>query len=259
MKTTINPVFLIIMVFILGCFCPPASGQPLIFNTQDFPPFSYLIEGQVAGPAVRIIQTACRKSGLDCTFKLRPWTRAQKEVRSGKAHALFLIGRNPERETWLRFSPPILKTEYGFFFRSDNPVNYTGIGDISGYTIGVYGPSNTSDKLSQLRSKTKNAFSIDIRPDDESGFRKLAIGRIHAVFSNRDAGFALICKLNLKNIWYAGKQCDLDYYIGFSKAHTTKTIVDRFNTAVTALKTDGTVQRILNFNQLTPAGPCQRK
>lgn len=252
----INLRFWIIAIFITASFCPPALCQTLIFNTQDFPPFSYHIEGQVGGPMVQIIEAVCRESGLDCEFQLLPWIRAQKEVRVGKAHALFAIGRNPERETWLDFSPPIVKTEYGFFVREDNPMTYIQIQDVQGYTVGVYGPSNTSTRLSQLQAETNNSFSIDMRPDDESGFRKLAIGRINAVFSNKNAGMALICKLNLKNIRYAGRECELEYHIGFSKAHTDRAMVDRFNATVIALKKDGTIQKILSFNQLPPAGPC---
>lgn len=82
-------------VFYLGiCIILSISGtvvfaQSLIFNTQEFPPFSYGIDGRVSGPVAEIIETACKKSQLTCSFRLLPWTRAQKEVVVGKGPCTF--------------------------------------------------------------------------------------------------------------------------------------------------------------------------
>ncbi|MCP4022581.1 MAG: amino acid ABC transporter substrate-binding protein [Desulfobacteraceae bacterium] len=221
-----------------------ASGQTLIFNTQDFSPFSYKIGIKVSGPCVEIVERVCEKNGFECTFKLLPWVRAQREVKIGQAHAMFAIGRNKTREDWLYFSPPILRTEYGFFVRSENPLQFSDISDIKGYRVGVYGPSNTSRSLEKIKEKVGN-LSIDLRPDDESGFKKLSKGRVDAVFSNKDVGFALISKMKLENIRYAGKHRELNYYIGFSKEFNDKQVVDQFNIAFMELYRDGTIKRIL--------------
>lgn len=235
------------------CLTQPAPARELVFNTQDFPPFSYLVNGNISGPGVEIIETACSRAGIPHTFRLLPWVRAQKEVSVGKAHALFLIGRNPEREDRLHFSPPILTTEYGFFVRKDNPMTYTSPSDITGYLVGVYGPSNTATKLAELNQQVGGAFTIDIRPDDESGFRKLAVDRVKAVFSNRDVGLAIVRKIKLHNLRYAGKACELDYYIGFSKEYTDKAVVDRFNNEILTMHRDGTIRTILGKTFMTPA------
>jgi len=124
---------------------------------------------------------------------------------------------------------------------------------MTGYNVGVYGPSNTSKKLEGLKEKSGGAFTIDLRPDDESGFRKLSLGRVTAVFSNKDAGFALIKKIKLDNLRYAGKQCELNYFIGFSKKYNDKAVVDRFNKTILELKKDGTIKEILSRVFMTPA------
>ncbi len=242
-----------VAVCLVVCFSSAAFGQSLVFNTQEFSPFSYDIEGRVSGPVAEIIETACQKSQLICSFRLLPWTRAQNEVSLGKAHALFVIGKNKEREEWLYFSPPILKTEYGFFVRTDDPLKYTDVSDMKGYKVGVYGPSNTSKKLEGLKEMSGGAFTIDLRPDDESGFRKLSIGRVTAVFSNKDAGFALIQKIKLDNLRYAGKQCELNYYIGFSKKYNDRAVVERFNETLLEMKKDGIIKDILSLSFMTPA------
>jgi polar amino acid transport system substrate-binding protein len=207
----------------------------------------------VAGPATDIVMAVCTAANIECTVRLLPWLRAQNEVKQGKADGLFVIGRNKEREKWLTFSPPVFRAEYGFFVRVDNPLCYRQPSDLRGYVIGVYGPSNTSKTLKRLQQE-KNGFTIDMRPDDESGFQKLAVGRVDAVFSNRDVGLALLGKLGLRNIHYAGPSYLLFYYIGFRK-HADRQLVDKFNNALRNLQRDDVIQKIIKDFHLENVKP----
>ncbi|NOX33073.1 MAG: amino acid ABC transporter substrate-binding protein [Deltaproteobacteria bacterium] len=233
-------------------FSSQAYSETLVFNTQDFPPFSYKVEGKVKGPAVEIIKAVCKKINVTCSFRLLPWTRAQNYVKEGKSNAMFVIGWNKARDAWLYFSPPIMKTEYGFFVKDDNPLEFKDASDVKGYKIGVYGPSNTSRSLEKIKAKA-DGLTIDLRPDDESGFKKLSGGRVDAVFSNRDVGFAIIKKIHLGNIRYAGKQRELNYYIGFSKKFNEKQVVDKFNNKFMELYKNGSIKKILDKYFLEPA------
>ncbi len=95
-------------------------------------------------------------------------------------------------------------------------------------------------------------MTIDVRPNDEAGFKKLSVGRIDAVFSNRDVGNALIAKLKLQNIRYAGMQRRLKYYIGFSQQYTDKKLVDQFNETLLDLYRRGVAQTILKTYKMEP-------
>jgi polar amino acid transport system substrate-binding protein len=244
--------FLLFMAFMLTVAPTFADVQELKFNTQDFAPFSYAIDGKVAGPAVDIIKKVCSEMNVKCSFKMLPWARAQKEVKSGNAHALFVIGWNTARTEWLHFSPPLLNTEYGFFVKDDNTLEYKQPSDIIGYKVGVYGPSNTSKSLDKIKDEIKD-MTIDLWPDDEAGFKKLSKGRIDAVFSNREVGYELIKKNGLKNIRYSGHHKTLQYYIGFSKEFTDKNTVDKFNETFLELYKKGIIQGILEKYRMEPA------
>ncbi len=235
-----------------------AWSQELKFNTQDFPPFNYEIDGVVAGPAADIIVKVCAEAQIKCTFELLPWIRAQEQVKNGQANGMFIIGWNQKRAEWLHFAPPIMNTEYGIFVREDNLLQYKDLSDVQGFTVGVYGPSNTSNSLEKIRDGMKekglDPIKIDMRPDDESGFKKLGLGRLDAVFSNRDVGYALIAKLGLKNnIRYAGPTKKLKYYIGFSKEHNDQNILQNFDDAYLKLYKDGAVKTILERYGMEPA------
>jgi polar amino acid transport system substrate-binding protein len=229
-----------------------ASGAELKLNTQDFAPFSYEVNGVVSGPAADIIRKVCSEARIDCSMHLLPWRRAQDEVANGTAQGLFVIGWNEERAKTLYFSPPLLNTEYGFFVREDNPLKFKQNSDIKGYTVGVYGPSNTATALEKIKADIKE-LTIDMTPADDAAFRKLSLARVDAVFSNRDVGYDLLHKLALKNIRYSGRQQSLKYYIGFSQKFTDKKVVDEFNTTFRSLYKRGVIQEILTKYKMDAA------
>jgi polar amino acid transport system substrate-binding protein len=178
-------------------FAGLAGGAELKLNTQDFAPFNYEVKGVVSGPAADIIRKICSEMKIDCSLHLLPWRRAQDEVANGTAHGLFVIGWNEELAKTLYFSPPILNTEYGFFVRDDNPLKFKQNSDVKGYTVGTFGPSNTATALEKIKGEIKE-LTIDMTPDDESAFKKLSLGRVDAVFSNKDVGNDMMRKLGIK-------------------------------------------------------------
>jgi polar amino acid transport system substrate-binding protein len=241
-------------------FTNPVSSvaAELVFNTQDFAPFNYQIDGVVSGPAAEIIRQVCQEIEITCTLRLLPWKRAQEEVRTGKANGMFVIGWNEKRSKWVHFTPPIMNTEYGFFVKDDNSLKFSQLSDIQDYTVGVYGPSNTANSLNKVKAQMEKEnlkpIKIDMRPDDEAGFKKLSLGRLNAVFSNRDVGHALIAKLNLKGkIRYAGASKRLKYYIGFAQEHNDKGLLEKFDKAYLELYNRGTVKKILDRHSMEVA------
>ena len=246
-----------ISLFLLGQF-HAAGALELTLNTQEFAPFHYTIDGGPAGPGVEIVKRVCAEMHATCTVKVLPWRRAQDEVQSGKADGMFLIGWNEKRAKWVHFSPPVLSTEYGFFFRADNPQTYEGLASIEGYKVGVYGPSNTASSLDKLQAKMTagglKTIHLDMRPDDEAGFRKLGLGRLDAVFSNRDVGNALVAKLNLQGkVKFAGATKKLNYYVGFAIEHNDEAVLREFDAAFQRLHAQGVIKTILDPHNMVVA------
>jgi polar amino acid transport system substrate-binding protein len=245
-------VYSLILVTTCLFFAGFANGAELKFNTQDFAPFNYDASGIVSGPAADIIRRICSATKIDCSMQLLPWARAQDEVRNGKAHGIFVVGWNEERSKWLYFSPPLLNSEYGFFVRADNPLKFNENSDVQGYAVGVYGPSNTATVLEKIKAEIRD-LTIDMTPDDEAAFKKLSVGRVDAVLSDKDVGNDLMRKLGIRNVRYAGRQQILKYYIGFSQKFTEKKLVDQFNTAFRNLHKRGIIQAILSKYKMDAA------
>lgn len=222
----------------------PSFSQSLIFATQEFPPFNFTEKNKVSGAGTEIIKKICSNINIQCSFESLPWKRAQYKLQNGEADAMYVIGWNPQRDKWLYFTIPIIETEYGFFVNSSKKFTYDEPQSLSNFTIGVYGPSNTSKTLENIQ-KQNPTFSIDMRPDDEPGFKKVSLSRIDAVFSNKAVGLYIIKDLGLKNITYAGTYKKLNYYIGFSKNKVQKELVDEFNTQIQILLENKEIEKIL--------------
>ena len=74
------------------------------------------------------------------------------------------------------------------------------------------------------------------------------------MYSNRDVGFALVAKLGLKEkIRYSGPQRKLKYYVGFSKAHNERKVLESFDAAYRTLHQRGVIKRILDQYDMQPA------
>jgi polar amino acid transport system substrate-binding protein len=185
------------------------AADRIRFVTLEFAPFVYGENQQVTGPGRDIIDAVCARAKIECSYDIYPWRRAQELMKTGDADGMMVIGRNKKREAWIRFSPPHFRTEYGVFFRADNAMNYTDISQLEGYRVGVFAPSNTAVQLAAIRDEMVagglTPIEIDERPDDSSGFRKLAAGRIDAVYSNRDRGRQILQAEGLTTgVRYAG-------------------------------------------------------
>ncbi|OUR69616.1 hypothetical protein A9Q76_09170, partial [Arcobacter sp. 31_11_sub10_T18] len=59
---------IIILYICIFVFSSSVYAQKLVlrFNTDEFAPFHYSIEGKASGPVVDIINYACEKLNIDC-------------------------------------------------------------------------------------------------------------------------------------------------------------------------------------------------
>jgi len=245
--------FSAVMCFLtIGAWGPalPSEQPQLRFVTLDFSPFVYAEHGDVAGPSAEIISQVCKRMSVTCSFKLYPWRRAQELVKAGEAEGMMVVGRNPEREKWVRFSPPVFQTEYGFFVQSKNELHYVDPGDLQGYYVGVFAPSNTANSLRKTQKHMTETglktIEIDERPDDDSGFKKLAVGRLDAVYSNRDRGYQIIREHGLGDkVRYAGPDKQLQYFVGFGRQGSDQQLLDRFDHTYRQLYQEGVIEEVM--------------
>ncbi len=233
------------------------AQEVMRFNTQEFPPYNYSVQGVVKGPVADLLRALCAEVKVACELHSHYfWERGQEEVREGRAHGLFVIGRNPGREAWLAFSPPLLEAEYGFFVHASNPLAYRRLADLAGYQVGVYGPSNTSYSLYALRDRMREQeiepIRIEMWVDTPFGLQKLRVGSLEAVYSNRRVGEAWLEFYGISDLRYVGTHRTTPYYIGFSRKLVSPALIEQFTKAYQRLYRQGVVHRLFGEAGFSP-------
>ena len=246
-----------VIAILLSCLGARAGAQDLRFVTLDFAPFIYGEDQKVAGPGRDVIVAACEAADLECSYDIFPWRRAQELMREGKADGMMVIGRNAEREEWLDFSPPLFRTEYGFFVSENSFENPQELAGIAGFKVGVFAPSNTAVQLEGLRDRMiaegLEPLEIDARPDDVSGFRKLAAGRIDAVYSNRDRGRKVLIDNGLAgDVRYALSDKGILYFAAIRKSFQKPEVSRRFFAGLSEVFANGRASEIIMAYELEP-------
>ncbi|RDE22539.1 hypothetical protein DV711_08065 [Motiliproteus coralliicola] len=237
--------FVLTLLISLSLLSSPLQAETLVrFVTQHFPPFSYIEQGQVAGPARALIDRACEATQVTCVHQLLPWQRAQKMVQLGRQDAMYVIGANPERDRWVLYSRALLSTEYGFFVRGDDPLHSVTAESLEGYYVAALAASNTLKSLQRLRDQGMKFEIIEVN-DSQTGFRLLSVGRVNAVYSNRDVGHSLIRAAGYDQMHYAVADRRLDYFIGFNPELVEADWLAKFNQQLKLMAESGETERTL--------------
>jgi polar amino acid transport system substrate-binding protein len=235
-------------VLLLALLQLSAHAETLKLVTYHFPPYSVGESDNPAtpsGPLVTLVREICKAAAVECDIEIVPWLRAQEYLRVGRADGIFPITPNPAWNDRITYTEPVAIGEYGVFVPQSNHLMYRVPADLQGMTIAVQGPSNMSSVLEQLQQAAGN-ITIERRPDVESGFRKLAIGRVDGVFANRALGEAVIMRLNERGLRYAGTTTRIAYSVGFSSTRMEKDTVLRFSRMAAELGAKGRISQIMS-------------
>jgi len=222
------------------------------FVTEPLPPFNYEEFGGVAGPSSDIINEVCRRMKITCVFEITEWREAYLKAKKGRVDGIFSIGKSYEREAWLHYSLPLIKTAYGFFVQKSNVFTYKNAKSLSKMELSVYGPTNASKKLQELLFDAKGSKMI-MEEDPKTPFKKLAANRYREntiIYANRDFGNYLIKVLGIKNLRYVADEQPIRYFVGFPKKRIKASFVKKFNKTIEDLYRDGKIEKILRFYRM---------
>lgn len=250
---------------LMWCLCLQAGASmaaELRFVTEDFPPFTYALRQpsssddgiHAAGPLVEIVQAVCKRLQYRCPIDLHPWRRALDLAERGEADGIFTVVRSPRRETFFHITRMLVTSRYSVFSRDTHYV-FSQSKDLAGRVVGVYGPSGTSYVLSE-RLQQVGGVQMQMVPDNRQLLRMLETGRFGEeglAVINQDVAWHLIEDEQLGSLREAGQLEPVSYGIGLSRKTIDPAQFQRFEQALDALISDGTVPTILRQYQLEPA------
>ena len=85
--------------------------------TENSPPGNYVQDGELKGPAMRVVQEILRRLAIDSPIEVVPWARGYHLARTQPNVALFSTSRLPQRETVFKWVGPLYTQRWGFYAR----------------------------------------------------------------------------------------------------------------------------------------------
>ncbi|MEJ5999235.1 substrate-binding periplasmic protein [Paucibacter soli] len=213
-----------------------APAVPLC--ASEFPPYSGAqLPGQ--GVMIELAAQAFKRQGLQASASFMPWARV---IKLGEQGACIIVGiwRNEQRDQLYSYSRPMLRQELGFFARMGSAPDLRRLQDLR---LGVERGSYVSAELQEP------GLQIDLASDQKGNFRKLALGRVDLVFSERATGQFLLAaepELGRQIEWRAPRLEFKNAHLAMSKNHPqARAWLDAFDLGLAAMKADGSYARLL--------------
>ncbi len=241
-------VNVLFMSFLLLFSVSVAVAAPLQLVTLQYPPYEYLEGNKVKGFAVEIVRETFKQMNQPIEIKLLPWARAISYIEQGKADAIFTAYKTPEREQFADYSHEILMPQtVSLFVKKGQSISFDGdLKKLSPYSIGVvnkvsYGRSIDSAIKSGLLPNTQLAGT------GELNFKKLLAGRMDMAVSNKYGAWNILKKLkSADQIQELTPEVQsVPSYMAFSKKRKLSNVRDKFDTALKALKKNGSYDKII--------------
>jgi len=246
-------VIFLVIVFIPTIQLNAQSLEKIIWVTEDYPPFNYIVNGTPTGIGVDVLIEIWKRVGLDKQPKeieIWPWPRGYKTLQERVDISLFTMAITEQRKKMFKFVGPYIKSRagllakksYGFKITSDDDLLnfYPGQADMQ---IGTLRDGNV-EQLLLLRGYPKTKLYRMSQPD--SLIRMLDLDRLSAVAFSYD-----VALWKMKTWQINPSQYELIYLLeessagfGFNK-DIDPHILERLNIAFGALRKDGTLDRII--------------
>ena len=154
--------------------------------SYDYPPFVDRVSKE-NGLAVAIVREALQRARIPFVFVETPWSRALRDVKTGKAFASFPWSWMEERQTYAAYSAPLFYAEDYPFVRSDAPIMIADIDDLAGRSICRPNSYTLFDYAPVFEAK---GVLLETPGSMEACFAMLVRQRVDAVWADRFEGLA---------------------------------------------------------------------
>jgi len=224
--------------------------EPIVINSIDWCP-QLCVSGDKEGYVMDTVKAIFKDSPYSVDVESYPWTRAIKNVESGKAHALL----SPAKQEAPNLVYP--KHEVGiqrmcFFTKSDSNWKYAGPESLNGLRVGIAKDTAIEELNSYI---LKNASQFDYLPYIESyldiSLKKTRANRIDTFLFTYNSTQYELNKRNLSSEFKeVGCMPATKIYMAFtpdvSKKSEVEKMINYFDNKMGALKESGEIKNIMS-------------
>jgi polar amino acid transport system substrate-binding protein len=252
-------------LLLLACtFAIQASaGESIVLEADDqYPPYSYMDNGQLKGIYVELIKRAASLLApkYDVVLKPVPWKRGLRNLKSGRSLGLVGIYRINARTYISQYSEPFNRETMVIFctaqVMNQSPRQFPA--DFAGLTLGINLGFALGDRMSD--AVNSKVFKIRESKGNEANLLKLQAGEIDCYVNDRLAVYYSFNRLRNKqrqrqfnqyNDFRLNPAQELsheDAMIGYSAAHASSAkhdFIQQMNSALAQLKQQGLIDELI--------------
>ena len=230
---------------LLALLCGNGHAESIQAVTEDTS-YSYLHDGQVGGPASRLVEAMLQRAGLtDYSLALYPWARAYDMALQQPNVLIYLIARTPEREPLFKWVGEVMRIDYHVYkLRGQPDIQVRTLADAKHYSIGVL-----RDDVRHQYLQAEGFTKLVVAAHNRDNFRRLLNRQVQLVpMPEHDA--RLLCAeagvdyASLERV-YTLDALTSGLYMAYSR-ETADAIVTRSRAAFDSLKREGLLTRLMD-------------
>lgn len=226
-----------------------AQAANLTGSTLEWAPFTGA-KLQNGGIATDIVTKVFKKAGYDLSVAYVPWARALEQTKSGESEVLVGVWYNKERAEQYVMSAPFLHNRIVFIQSKGDNFEFQGLDSLKGKNVGVIRDYSYSKDFTAANGFKKVAASNLV-----SNLKKLAANRIELTLEDEIVARYTINeklpKLKDKFTFSSNALGEEALHIAIRRGHPQgQQLIEAFNQALVAMKTDGSYDAILKSHGL---------
>jgi len=232
-----------------------SPAEPLRLVTDlSVGPFEHLSDDKAPGFSVEVLRQVFAAMGQDVSFDAFPLNRSWVMIARGERDGIFSDLRTSERERICSFPDEPLKQErWVFFIRTADvgKLKFSSFDDLVGHDVAVHGPIpglfEQPVVSPELWEFLREHHNMVVTSGGIVSLRLLAAGRVDYAVVNLSGGMQYIARKELSGKiepLLSRSVFDDGYYLCFTKARVSPSLVDAFSRALKQFKQTATYQAI---------------
>ncbi|HMA49570.1 MAG TPA: transporter substrate-binding domain-containing protein [Magnetospirillaceae bacterium] len=152
-------------------------SQELYAYGEDFPPYSFLAEGEPVGIATDLLRQVCRAAEVQCHIRIYPWARAFRTALTEKNSLVYSTTQTAERLDHFIWLGPFLTRAVMLFTLPGTDLPASRLHDPGDYRFGAI---SRDASVTELRDAGVPDSAVDLTNSHEDVIRALLGRRITA-------------------------------------------------------------------------------
>jgi polar amino acid transport system substrate-binding protein len=160
-----------------------ANERALVVYTEEFPPYNFMVDAEITGINIRLVEAACKKAQIECVFQMLPWNRSMRMALEGPNTALISTARTDEREDLFQWVGPFMSGQnciYKLASRTD--IDIPNIEVAKNYVMGAASDSAYKKLLTNLGFE--EGKNLNLYQGKYNVFRPFAAQRVDLIIGS---------------------------------------------------------------------------